>query len=97
MAGIISEAINAMVEMHKTINGKIWDEAQQVWLDPTPESEAAADQAVNSIVNAAMGLLTFPIEANVMGIVQISVDRAQMETVMGQVSTAIKNYTRAVG
>jgi len=93
--GLISEAFLTLASLHREIDGKIWDYTTQSWLPPTSVSEAAADQAITDTMSAALDLVPFPINLDVLGIIQINVDRSKMDTLVGKVQTAMKNYAEA--
>jgi hypothetical protein len=93
--GILSEAFTTVVEVQRTMDGKIWDYATQKWLSPTPASLTAADTAVTATLGAMIDLLPFPISASVLGIITLNVTRAQMDTAIGKIQAAVKAYVAA--
>ena len=94
-SGILTQAFVTVVQITRELDGKIWDYPSQLWLPPTTESEQAADDAITGTMEAMLDLLPFPIEASIFGIVQISVNRGQMDTAMDKIQAAVKAYVAA--
>ena len=94
-AGILTQAFVTVVQITRELDGRIWDYPSQLWLPPTEDSETAAHDAISGTVEAMLDLLPFPIEASIFGIVNINVNRGQMDTAMGKVQAAVRAYVNA--
>jgi len=93
--GILSEAFTTVVEVQRTMDGKIWDYTTQKFIAPTPASLTAADVAVSATLGAMVDLLPFPISTSLLGIITLNVSRAQMDTAISKIQTAVKVYVAA--
>ncbi len=93
--GIIVEGIKTIITLDREINGKIWDPVNEIWLPATVESEEAADQAIGGILSSMLDLVPFPIEVNVLGIVQLNIGRVDMQTTLGKIHRVLKTYIQA--
>ncbi len=93
--GIIVEGIKTIITLDREIDGRIWNPATETWTPATVESEAAADQAIGGILASMLDLLPFPIEADVLGIVYIDIDRADMEKTLNTIHGVLKTYVQA--
>jgi len=93
--GILAEAFTTVVEVQRTMDGKIFDYTTQKFIAPTPASLTAADVAVTATLEAMLDLLPFPISASVLGIITLNVTRTQMDTAVAKIQTAVKTYVAA--
>ncbi len=93
--GIIVEGIKTIITLDREIDGRIWNPATETWTPATVESEDAADQAIGDILASMLDLVPFPIEANVLGIVQLNVARADMEATLDTIYGVLKTYVQA--
>jgi len=93
--GLLSEAFTTVVEVQRQMDGMIFDYAAQQWVAPTPESIAAADNVVSTLIGAMTDLVTFPIQVSVLGIIKLNITRPQVDTMLAKIQGAIKSYTSA--
>jgi len=93
--GTISDMFNSIIEVQRTLDGRIWDYNTQKWLPPTAASLTAADSAVSSSLGAMIDLIPFPLSINMLGIITINITRTQMDSSVSKIQAAIKAYVAA--
>ena len=73
-------------------DGAIQDNSDPVagtrWLPPTPETQAAARMVINTLAEAALDTLPFPIDLGALG----SIDRDKVNAAVGKVITVLQSY-----
>ena len=77
--GLLTESLITLIELTKTLHGE--------GIDPT-----IADTAIKEVVSAVVDMVPFPIQASVLGIIQLNISRAEMDTALDKIRAAIKTY-----
>ena len=93
--GILVEGFQTIVSVTRDLDGKIWDSETQTWLPATPETKEAAAQAIRGTLNAMLDLLPFPMALDILGVIQINIDKSQMETTLTKIQATVTDYVAA--
>ena len=90
--GLLTEAFMTVVELTRKVDGRIYDTETNNWLPATTESLASADDTIKEVISAMTDMVPFPIQANVLGIIQLDISRSQMDVMLDKVRATVRNY-----
>ncbi len=90
---LIRDGLVTMRQVTEVLDGSIWDPVEKVWLPATPESLAAANEAVIGFASKGLDLLEFPLEFSFMGIT-IEINREAMDLFVESAQAIMRIYVQ---
>ena len=87
----IGDALSNVAAIYRTLDGEIWNKTTGAWEPATPASIAAADTAVNAVVDSLLGVIPVPLSLGFLG----TLDAAALQAVAHKITAAMKAYAAA--
>jgi len=92
---IIASTLATAIQVRRTFDGSSFDYDAQKWVPPTPESLIASDKALIDSLTTMLDLTTFPLQANLDGVIQLTITREAAAGVIVKLADVIKEYVNA--